>query len=180
MSWIDDILEFMDLPEEWEIFRNENEIMVKYEDAYDITEITLERYANQYGVKRYSGVITIAKTDNEVSFSDACVQHGLIDSEDFDVDVFNERVKEEHYQWEKSPIISSIHAGAEFTIKPTIVERHCLVQIPHYHYYKGLVLEFDTHSIDTVKAILQLYDLIVEFYKWIVPTCIVRSLQDGG
>jgi len=148
---------------ESEIVFGESDLTVRYEDAYDIERIYVQKTQNEYGVKFYRLEIEYANRDSEIincyschdPFCEACPL--ISDKEDID-ELINQEI-EDH---ESKPEIKLSALSSKLTIKPTIVETKCYLDIPHTHLYKGVYLEFETNDFGELIALMKLRDL---FYK---------------
>lgn len=169
-DWIKDVLN-----EAWEIEERGNEIIARYEDAYDTEKIEIEIEINEYGVVTYNVVMEYANKTDEIPICDSChdtycedcwlfkqfgdKETGEIDHKKLD-EYFNKEVEKHENQthYELSGFNGKIN------VKPIIVERKCYLDIPHYHYYRGVSITAELHDFDELKALITLRDY---FYKLI-------------
>ena len=160
-----------ELSEAWNIRVRDNEIIAKYEDAYDIETISIEVEVRPFNYVVYKVYCEHARKDDEIITCDSCHAHDCDecplfeelkedDGEEIDRQKLDEYVQSEIEEHENKPRYELTGFVGFINVAPCIVERECYLDIPHVHLYRGVKIYAVFNHIDMVKALITLRDYI--------------------
>jgi hypothetical protein len=149
--------EFREEDWKYEVNMEMGYLKMEYQDAYQYEEIFID--LNEYNVP-VKATITRASLDEEIVTPESC--HECFEecpyySED-ECKITDENIDKEIEEWEKVLV-----EKGKLVVKRVIVELECFLDVRHYHLLKGYeVVLKDSLLPDTVKALDELFDVIVE------------------
>jgi len=160
----------------WIIEIEDKYIEAKYEDAYDMESIWISIDVNEYGVESYNVVTECAKRDDEILICDSChdafceectifERFGNSETGEVDSVKLDEYFKKEVEKHLNQPHYELHGFNGTIRVEPTIVERKCYLDIPHYHYYRGVKLIAELYNFDDLKALITLRDFFYSLIK---------------
>ena len=156
-----------ELSEAWNIRVRDNEIVAKYEDAYDIETISIEVEVRPFNYVVYKVYCEHARKDDEIITCDSCHAQDCDECPLFEelkeddgektdrkkLDEYVQREIERHLNKQRFELRAFV---GYINVAPCIVERECYLDIPHVHLYRGVKIYAELNHIDLVKALITL------------------------
>jgi len=147
---------------------SETTIELKYQDGYETEIITLEINLNEYNVPIWQLWIEKAEIDNELIYPESC--HDCDGSCEYfknDECTVEDITEKEVTKWKNLEKLEFGKTGYnDFTnvIETSILEEHCFLDVPHYHYYKAIRIYTKDSDHNHIRNMINARDILRDVY----------------
>jgi len=142
------------------VYEKDNEILLKYEDAYEIVE-TWIIVDDEGEIETVD--ITVVDLDEEIATPEGC--HDCLfeecprwDNEKEECNITDEEIHEEERKWVR---VVGITRGLR--ISRIIYKRWCYLNIPHNHIYRGYSIKlYKPTDIEKIRAVYEILEDLID------------------
>jgi len=160
---LENFVKTLELSEDWQKEDiSETLIELKYQDGYETEIITLELHLNQYNVPIWQLWIEKAEIDDELIYPESC--HDCDESCEYfknEECTVEEITNKELEQWKN---LEKLEFGKTNVIETSILEEHCFLNVPHYHYYKAITIYTKDSDHNHIRNMINARDILRDVY----------------